>query len=264
MARRLAWTDPSFELVPYDTAELASSEASNAGNSKKDVFSGISGSDIVMAMGVHDAAHTAAALSYLQSARNALALDSAPSLEAVARVNGRNLPIAPGAKDSGGLHSLWAAIQAKISAAAHAEQQHVKALNAVRDLYLRRTSDDLVFSFLVFINEAVRAVPAVANSTKQANVGLPELQCMVTKCGGEIFGCLADATCRTALDCLNGCSYNDQVRCRCYKECLQESSVLRFLLCNLSTGNKGIIRLCSKGALFCFVFNLLHLLLSQS
>ena len=34
---------------------------------------------------------------------------------------------------------------------------------------------------------------------------------MATKCGGEILSCVTDATCKTALDCLQGCSFNDQV-----------------------------------------------------
>ena len=37
------------------------------------------------------------------------------------------------------------------------------------------------------------------------------LQCMASKCGGEILSCVTDATCKTALDCLQGCAFNDQV-----------------------------------------------------
>jgi hypothetical protein len=42
---------------------------------------------------------------------------------------------------------------------------------------------------------------------------VPPLQCMVQKCGGEIFACYADTSCRTALNCLNNCHFNDQVPC---------------------------------------------------
>lgn len=38
------------------------------------------------------------------------------------------------------------------------------------------------------------------------------LQCMVSKCGAQIFSCFADTGCRTALNCLNGCHFNDQAR----------------------------------------------------
>ena len=37
------------------------------------------------------------------------------------------------------------------------------------------------------------------------------LQCMVGKCGGQIFACMADSTCRTSLNCLSACEFNDQV-----------------------------------------------------
>ena len=36
------------------------------------------------------------------------------------------------------------------------------------------------------------------------------LQCMVGKCGGQIFACMADSTCRTSLNCLSACEFNDQ------------------------------------------------------
>ena len=40
----------------------------------------------------------------------------------------------------------------------------------------------------------------------------PLLQCMVGKCGGQIFRCVTDPTCKAALDCLQGCEFNDQAR----------------------------------------------------
>ncbi len=36
-------------------------------------------------------------------------------------------------------------------------------------------------------------------------------QCMVTKCGGQIFRCVTDTSCKAALDCLQTCEFNDQV-----------------------------------------------------
>ena len=34
---------------------------------------------------------------------------------------------------------------------------------------------------------------------------------MVQNCGRQIFSCYADTSCRTALNCLNSCHFNDQV-----------------------------------------------------
>lgn len=34
---------------------------------------------------------------------------------------------------------------------------------------------------------------------------------MVTKCGGQIFRCVTDTSCKAALDCLQTCEFNDQV-----------------------------------------------------
>ena len=33
---------------------------------------------------------------------------------------------------------------------------------------------------------------------------------MLSNCASEIFSCYADTSCRTALDCLTGCRFNDQ------------------------------------------------------
>lgn len=38
----------------------------------------------------------------------------------------------------------------------------------------------------------------------------PRLQCMVGKCGGQIYRCVSDTQCKAALDCLQACEFNDQ------------------------------------------------------
>jgi hypothetical protein len=48
-------------------------------------------------------------------------------------------------------------------------------------------------------------------TTHGCHLPLLPLQCMVGKCGGQIFACMADSTCRTALNCLSACEFNDQV-----------------------------------------------------
>ena len=41
------------------------------------------------------------------------------------------------------------------------------------------------------------------------------LQCMLGKCGAQILGCVTDASCKAALDCLSACEFNDQVPTPC-------------------------------------------------
>jgi hypothetical protein len=46
----------------------------------------------------------------------------------------------------------------------------------VQELFERNSSDDFLFVFLVLINQYVREVPLVANSTKSQKAGLEELK----------------------------------------------------------------------------------------
>ena len=43
-------------------------------------------------------------------------------------------------------------------------------------------------------------------------IDLKSLYCMVSHCGSQILGCVNDPTCKAGLDCLQACSFNDQVR----------------------------------------------------
>lgn len=70
-------------------------------------------------------------------------------------------------------------------------------------------ADDLLFIWLVLLNEYVTPVPEVANTTKGTD--LQSLYCMIKNCGGKIKDCVTDSTCKAGLDCLQGCAFNDQV-----------------------------------------------------
>lgn len=70
-------------------------------------------------------------------------------------------------------------------------------------------ADDLLFIWLVLLNEYVTPVPSVANTTKGTD--LKSLYCMIKNCGQKIMDCVGDTTCKKGLDCLEGCAFNDQV-----------------------------------------------------
>lgn len=71
------------------------------------------------------------------------------------------------------------------------------------------SSDDLLFIWLVLLNEYITPVPSVANTTKGTD--LKSLYCMIKNCGQKIVDCVTDTTCKKGLDCLDGCAFNDQV-----------------------------------------------------
>lgn len=71
------------------------------------------------------------------------------------------------------------------------------------------TLDDLLYIWLVLLNQYVTPVPMVANTTKGTD--LASLYCMIKNCGQKIVDCVNDKTCKAGLDCLEGCAFNDQV-----------------------------------------------------
>jgi len=258
MARRLQWTDATLQLNIHDIAseEVLLSSRTRAAASIASL------SDIVVVFDVNNSSQAAALAPIMAAARTSLAVGSTPSLSSIARISGIDVPYSPAhsrgqslgreaeedadgeTKEQEGSRRLigkWLdSARAALSSVDNRNTQkkrHAKAFEAIHDLYHRRTSDDLVLSFLVLVNEAVRPVPEVANSTKRADAGMAELECMVSKCGKEIFQCLFDASCRTALNCLNACTFNDQV---CSYRCIAsyESAPLEaFSLCILQKHN---------------------------
>ncbi|EFN53021.1 hypothetical protein CHLNCDRAFT_26298, partial [Chlorella variabilis] len=197
-AQRLAWTDPAFHLLLHDSAPLASA----ADDSQATLLADLKSSQAAVAIGVADEAAAAALASLLAAVPTAVALGSAQALQRAARLDGRALS---SGGDAAGVAGLLRRLFPDKQAAADEQVAHT-----VAELYQRTSSDDFLFIFLVLANSYIKEVPAVAMSFKQKNAGVEELKCMLGKCGGQIFRCVTDATCKTALDCLQGCEFNDQ------------------------------------------------------
>ncbi len=131
----------------------------------------------------------------------AVFLDSSPAAATVSR-----LP--------GGWSSEWADLNwftrllvNKVPSSAPAKAAGVHS--TLKELLGRRNSDDFLFIFLVLINEFVRPVPEVSQTTK--GFDLPSLYCMIKNCGTQVLDCVNNPTCKAGLDCLQACSFNDQV-----------------------------------------------------
>ncbi|KAL4855815.1 hypothetical protein ACK3TF_003588 [Chlorella vulgaris] len=195
-ATRLSWTDPAFRLSLHD-AQLLAGDDEGASSSRSALLADVRRSQAAVAIGVADATAAAALAPLLAEASTAVALGSAQQLQAATRLGGRT----PGGS-LGFLQRLLGGKQAAVD-----EQ----VLHTIAELYERASSDDFLFVFLVLANSYIKEVPAVAMSFAQKNAGLQELKCMVTNCGGQIFRCVTDTSCKAALDCLTGCEFNDQV-----------------------------------------------------
>ena len=62
----------------------------------------------------------------------------------------------------------------------------------------------------------VTSLPPVLVRTCQVSMttkgfDLESLRCMAVNCGRQILDCVTDNTCKAGLDCLQACSFNDQV-----------------------------------------------------
>jgi hypothetical protein len=234
-ATRLTWSDPLFKLAVVD-----SGAAAGPADAAAPLRAALAAADVALALHVQDPAAAAALAPLLLAAPTAVAVDSAGELASLRRVGGRDASPLPPAQ---GLAAPLRAVRGIFDGGAAARAKEDRdAAALVEELYGRYTSDDLLFCFLILINQAVyqpgsRPVPAVANSTTGQGAGAGTLQCMVSKCGKEIVSCVGDATCRTALGCLQACRFNDQV---CSYRCIAsyESPQLEaFSLCILQKHN---------------------------
>lgn len=111
----------------------------------------------------------------------------------------------------------------------------------VKEVWTRRSSDDLLFLMLVLINRYFAPfsgkLSTVVAATSAAKTGLNELSCMCCKCGKELFGCVSDPLCKKALDCLEKCRSNDQV---CSYRCItsyESEKFEKFSQCILQRNN---------------------------
>eukprot|EP00879_Flechtneria_rotunda_P019225 GHRR01020186.1.p1 GENE.GHRR01020186.1~~GHRR01020186.1.p1 ORF type:complete len:765 (+),score=228.66 GHRR01020186.1:201-2495(+) len=235
MARRLRWTDNRFNLRVYTQEQLASDKSAKQQLAAALLGSSNSGSrgsgqgskpysPIFVGIAVTDPTIVAFLNQATAQLPTAMFWDSAPELDSSSRVDG----FAPAT--AGPLAQLLAKNVGFTN-----EARAARVLDILNTLWGRRSSDDLLYTWLVVLNEYVTPVPSVANTTKGTD--LPSFLCMVKNCGQQIVGCITDSTCKKGLDCLNHCSFNDQV---CQYRCIvsyETPKFNQFALCILQLHN---------------------------
>ena len=209
MNTRLSWEDPDLSIQMYDGESLVSVESSLGEN------------DGIMVLGVHDEEMAHQVLDATRGFDSFVAVKSNGILKRENRIKGSRI----------GMTEKILAFFSK------EKQERLSASGVIEELVDRVSSDDLFYSFLVYFNVASRPIASVVNSTKRSDAGLQELGCMLTKCPKEIFSCVTDPTCKTALDCLDSCAFNDQV---CSYRCIasyESPQLQEFSLCILQKHN---------------------------
>jgi VDE lipocalin domain len=225
IAERLTWSDPGLQLRVIN--------ANNLAKEQQNVFAAV---DAVVALGIKNEVIAENILASTKNINTFTALGSLDSLTNNARMAG--VPVSP--EDSSklsGVSGIFSSVQAFFLPSARTAQRQSQAFATMRELYSRHTSDDLLFSFLVLVNEAARPVAAVSNSTKRSDAGFDAVSCMVSNCASEMVNCFTDTTCRTALDCMNACAFNDQV---CSYRCIasyESPALQQFSLCIIQKHN---------------------------
>ena len=207
MNTRLSWEDPDLSIQMYDVESLEHVGKSNL--------------DGIMVLGVHDEDLVARILDVTKGFESFLAFNSNQALQQENRINGSRVGF----------------VEKMLARFISSSNERMSAIKVIGDLVDRVSSDDFLYSFLVYFNVAVRPVASVVNSTKRSDAGISELACMLTKCPKEIFSCVTDPTCKTALDCLDSCAFNDQV---CSYRCIasyESPQLQEFSLCILQKHN---------------------------
>ena len=210
MKWRIGLENPNYHLEIYDQSKVDASIRADA----------------IIAFDIQNGAEEIEFLT--RNISSFIALGCCEALSNVNRINGFST------SDS---HRYPEFIESFFSILSRDRHDRLVASDTIKDLYQRQSSDDLFYLFLVLINVANGPVPVIQNSTKRSDAGFKELQCMVGKCGKEISRCFMDSTCRTALQCLNTCKFNDQV---CSYRCIasfESDALAEFSLCILQKHN---------------------------
>ncbi|KAI8465280.1 MAG: hypothetical protein J3K34DRAFT_437601 [Monoraphidium minutum] len=199
VADRLTWSDARFRLEVVGEDEIK--DPARREELRATLSAG--GVAVFSAIGITDPEAAAFLLEATKNLPTAFFWDCPPEMSAASRADS----YAPGA--AGPLARLAARVGWT------REGRAARVLGTLQELWGRATSDDLLFTWLVVLNEYVTEVPAVANTTKGSD--LKSIQCMVTHCMTEIVNCVTDKTCKAGLDCLQACAFNDQV---CQYRCI--------------------------------------------
>lgn len=225
LSRRLSWTDPSMQMRVFDEGVLG--EQGPAGEAARQDFMQAAGEGCQLLVGL--SLHSPALAAALQQHRAALPplrvfLDSGAELAALTELAG----FKPGQPLN------WFESLTSLSSSTPAARGG-RVMTVLHQLMTRHTSDDMLFVFLVLINEYITDVPQVSQTTKGFDLG--GIVCMVRYCGANVMNCVTDRECKGALDCLQACEFNDQV---CQYRCIvsHESPLLAsFTLCILQLHN---------------------------
>ncbi|KAG2453105.1 hypothetical protein HYH02_002436 [Chlamydomonas schloesseri] len=224
-AQRLEWTDPSYQMMVFPQQLLGSSP--DVQQAFLDALG--AGAHMVVGLDVTDAA----AAAFLQSARVASSLPGIVLFVRGVEALGRQLTRLPGGLRPQEPESWRTQLARKLTWTPDGAGMAV--WDTVQLLLGRHDSDNFLFVFLVLVNQYVTAVPQVADTTK--GFDFQSIICMIKNCGSKVVGCVQDPTCKSALDCLNSCTFNDQV---CQYRCIvsYESPLLeQFSLCILQLHN---------------------------
>ena len=139
VADRLSWEDPGFQLRIFTDEALQSREA------QSQYTDATRKAQILLLFDISLASILDTLLDSMRTVPTALALDSDPQLEAATKLNGATLT------------KPWE----KAAAAAlpwSSPAKSSKVLQSVRDVYKRKTSDDLLFMLLVLIDAYITEV----------------------------------------------------------------------------------------------------------
>ncbi|KAG2484866.1 hypothetical protein HYH03_016352 [Edaphochlamys debaryana] len=224
-AQRLEWTDPGYQMLVFRQEELGGSTASQRAFLR--ALEG--GAHMVVGLDVTDGGAEAFLRDPSVASRLpgvAVFLGGSPALaEDLTRLQGGLKPQDP---------TSWRTqLARKLSWTP--DGAGVAVWDTVQLLMSRHDSDNFLFVFLVLINQYVTTVRQVADTTK--GFDLSSIICMVKHCGQKVVNCVQDPTCKGALDCLNACTFNDQV---CQYRCIvsYENPLLgEFTLCILQLHN---------------------------
>ncbi|KAI5054889.1 hypothetical protein GOP47_0030034 [Adiantum capillus-veneris] len=213
-AQRLKWANPGFDLVVVNEKVLSYEEGNIT--DKADLHQ----ADIWVVIGVNDIR----AVNWISrksiSIRNMLCFDSSPDL----RYKLKGQVVSPKAPLTRFLATLPGS----------ETKEMLQVLSLVEQAWSRRNSDDIRFMLLILIDKYITPVESLKNLRAQ---DLNTLKCMLKNCSSQILACLANASCRKAISCLNKCAPTDQV---CSYQCIvsYESSELEaFSLCVLQKHN---------------------------